>query len=87
MYGLFPSLYILKHKTFRKLGLFPTSGERLEGNSSDGPIGKNEGLGLAFSNEPNRVSVSQPSPEDGTRPWFRNVVFFRIPGDVQSPET
>jgi hypothetical protein len=30
---------------------------------------------LAFSKRPNRVKVSFPSPEDGNRPSFRNVLF------------
>jgi hypothetical protein len=43
-------------------------------------------LRLALSNGPNRVGVSPPSLEDRNRSSFRNVVFFRIPDDGQSPK-
>jgi hypothetical protein len=33
------------------------------------------GLKLALSNGPNKVDVSLPSPEDGNRFIFRNIVF------------
>jgi hypothetical protein len=36
---------------------------------------------IALSNGPNRASVSHPSPEEGNRSSFRNVVFFRIADD------
>jgi hypothetical protein len=50
--GLFP-----KNTTFRKLDLFPSSGE---GGGED-----------TYS-----VGPLSPSPEDGNRSSFRNVVFF-----------
>jgi hypothetical protein len=45
---------------------------------------------LALSNGPSRVGVSFPSPEDGSRSSFRNVVFssyleFRTMDKVQKP--
>jgi hypothetical protein len=61
--GLFPSSCIPKNTTFRKLDLFPSSGEG-EGEHT-------------YSVGPLRESQSQsPSPEDGNRSSFRNVVFF-----------
>jgi hypothetical protein len=33
---------------------------------------------LALSKEPNRVDVSLPSPEEGNRSSFRNVVLYSI---------
>jgi hypothetical protein len=46
-------------------------------------------LRLGLSKEPNRVEGSLPSPEDGNRSSFRNVVSssIRIPNDGQNPET
>jgi hypothetical protein len=46
-------------------------------------------LSLALSKGPNRVGAFLPSPEDGDRSSFGNVVFFNylIPDDGQSPET
>jgi hypothetical protein len=47
-------------------------------------------LRLPLSNRPNRVGICHPSPEDGKRSSFRNVVFFcvfRIADDGQSPKT
>jgi hypothetical protein len=43
-------------------------------------------LRLALSNAPNSVGVSHPSYEDGNRSGFRNIVFFRILDDGQSPK-
>jgi hypothetical protein len=45
---------------------------------------------VAISKGPNRVGVSLPSPEDGNRSSFRNVVFssyleFRTMSKVQEP--
>jgi hypothetical protein len=44
-------------------------------------------LRLALSNGPKRLCGSTLLPGDGNRPSFRNVVFFRIPEDGQSPRT
>jgi hypothetical protein len=47
-------------------------------------------LRIALSNGLGRVGVSQPSPEDGKRSSFRNVVFFcvfRIADDGKIPKT
>jgi hypothetical protein len=71
-FGLFPSSGILENTTFRKMDLFPTTGEGGEDTNSVGPLRK--GLRLALSKGPTRVGVS-PSPEDGNRSSFRNVVF------------
>jgi hypothetical protein len=75
---LCPSSGILKNTTFRKLDLFPSSGERTS---------VVHWLRLALSNEPNRVGVYHLQPEDGNIYSFRNVVFFRIPNDGQSRKT
>jgi hypothetical protein len=70
VFGLFPLSGILENTTFRKLDLFPSSGEG---------GGKRHLLSWA----PSRP----PSPEDGNRSSFRNVVFSRIPDDGKSPKT
>jgi hypothetical protein len=48
--------------TFRKLDLFPSSGENRETPTVLGPY---------------RIGVSLLSPEDGNKPIFRNVMFSR----------
>jgi hypothetical protein len=52
-----PIFYRVENTTFRKLDLFPSSGEGREDTYSVGPLRAN------------------PSPEDGNRSSFRNVVF------------
>jgi hypothetical protein len=67
--GLLPSSgdFGSRNKTFRKLDLFPYSGER----------GGVQCLRLARSKGTNWVGVfSLPSPEDGNRSSFGNVVFL-----------
>jgi hypothetical protein len=78
VFGLCPSFGILNNTALRKLDLFPSSGERTS---------VVHWLRLALSNGPNRVGVYNLKPEDGNRSTFRNVVFFRIPNDGQSPKT
>jgi hypothetical protein len=65
VYGPCPSSGILNNRNtaFRKLHQSPSSG-----GFSD--------LRLALSKGPDGIDVSLPSPEDGNRPRFRNVVFF-----------
>jgi hypothetical protein len=43
----------------------------------------NQWLRLGISNRPKKLGASILSPEDGNRPSFRNVLFFRIPDDGQ----
>jgi hypothetical protein len=74
--GLFPSSCIPKNMTFRKLDLFPSSGEG--GEKTPTQLGPLERANLSHS--------SPPSPEDGNRSSFRNVVFFGIQDDGESPE-
>jgi hypothetical protein len=70
----FPSSSLLENTTFRKLDLFPSSGEGGgEDTYSVGPLIKSK--------------AQSPSPEDGNRSSFRNVVFSRIPDDGKSPKT
>jgi hypothetical protein len=42
---------------------------------------------LAFSNKPTEYVSPTPTPEDGKKPIFQNVVFFGILDDGQSPKT
>jgi hypothetical protein len=56
--------FCTENTMFRKLDLFPSSGE-----------GRKKVTLLALSKGPNRVGVFLPSPEDGNRSSFRNVVF------------
>jgi hypothetical protein len=79
-----------RNTTFRKLGLFPSSGEGEEKIPTQlGPLEK-DGLWfrLTLSKGPNWVGVFSPSPEDGNRCSFRNVVFIllRTPDDGRSPK-
>jgi hypothetical protein len=77
----------LKNKTFRKIDLFPSSGEGWESPAVMSPLERAkpvQRLRLSLYNGPNRVGVSHSSPEDGNRSIFRNVmslVFFRILDD------
>jgi hypothetical protein len=68
---------------FRKLDLFPSSGKRLETPTIMGP---SERFTLGFCKGPNSVGVSHLLPEDGNRSSFRNIMFFRISDDGQSPK-
>jgi hypothetical protein len=86
--------YSRNYKTmFPKLDLFPASG-RGRGETIptlSGPFERaKSGDRLTLSKGPNRVGVyPPPSPEDGNRSSFRNVVCFvvsRIPDDGQSPK-
>jgi hypothetical protein len=69
---------------FRKLGLFPSSGEGMKTPTLLRPLESanfhhwTTGLCLAFSKVPNRVGVSLPSPDDEIRSNFRNGVFSSI---------
>jgi hypothetical protein len=83
VFGLFPSSGILEN-TFRKLDLFPSSGEEGgEDTYSAGP----QWLRLALSKGPNLVGVFTTAfIEDGNRSSFRNVVFSRIPDDGKCPK-
>jgi hypothetical protein len=74
IFGPFPSSGILEKTTFRKLDLFPSSGE---GGGEDTQLGPLERANL------NHWS---PSPEEGKRSCFRNVVFTRISDDGKSPK-
>jgi hypothetical protein len=74
VFGLFPLSCILENTTFRKLDLFPSSGEGGgEDTYSVGPLRKSQSLSL--------------STEDGNRSSFRTVVFSRIPDNGKSPKT
>jgi hypothetical protein len=42
--------------------------------------------GQLFLMYPTRYVSPTPSPKDGNRSSFRNVAFFRIPDDRQSPK-
>jgi hypothetical protein len=55
---------------FRKLDLFPSSGEERQTPILLGPAIDFRSV----SEAPNSVGVSLPSPEDRSRPSFRNVV-------------
>jgi hypothetical protein len=57
--------------TFRKLDLFPSSGE---GGGEDNQLGPLE-----------RANLNHSSPEEENRSSFRNVVFSRIPDDGKVP--
>jgi hypothetical protein len=75
-FGLSPSSGILKtqkNTTFRKLDLFPSSGEGVGNTYSVGAVRL---LRLGVSNGPKRVGVSHPSPEGGNRYSFRNIMFL-----------
>jgi hypothetical protein len=62
---------------FRKLNLFPSSGETRETPTLLGPLERADvqWLRLALSIGAKRVDVSLPSPENGKRSSFGNVVF------------
>jgi hypothetical protein len=79
VFGLLPSSGILENTTFRKLDLFPFSGEGRGG-------GKRHLLNWAPQKALISIAewVSSPpaSPQDGNS--FRNVVFSRIPDDGKS---
>jgi hypothetical protein len=61
------------------IDLFPSSGEGWEKPNLLGPSERtNQWLWLDLSKGPNRVGVSLPSPEDGNRSSFWNVVFSSI---------
>jgi hypothetical protein len=64
-----------KNTMFRKPDLLPSSGERMETPSLLGPLEK---LRLVLPKGRNTVGVSLPSPEDGSRSGFRNIVFSNI---------
>jgi hypothetical protein len=69
-----------KNTTFRKLDLFPSSGEG--GQKTPTQLGPSERANLNHW-----VGVFSPSsPEEGNRSSFRNVVFFGILDDGKSPE-
>jgi hypothetical protein len=76
-YGYFGTLSIVRYSknlentTFRKLDLFPSSGEGRDTYS----VGSRRKIEVS-SKGPNRVGVS-PSPEDGNRFSFRNDVLSR----------
>jgi hypothetical protein len=70
--GLCPSPGILYNITFRKLDLFPSSGEGRETPTLLGHLQRANLYHWA------RVGVSLPSSEDGNRSSFRNVVFSSI---------
>jgi hypothetical protein len=78
---LFPSSGILENTTFRKLDLFQFSGEG--GGKTPTQLGPLEkaNLKLFLRGPTEYVSSPPPSPEDGNRSSFRNVVFSRIPED------
>jgi hypothetical protein len=59
--------------TFRKLALFPSSGD---GRDTPTLLRLASIIEPALSEEPNRVGVFLPSPEDGNRSSLRNVVFL-----------
>jgi hypothetical protein len=75
--ALFRNFKLLENTTFRKLNLFPSTGEWRETPTLLGPLetANLQWLRLALSRWPNTVGVSLPSPEDRNRPSFRNVVF------------
>jgi hypothetical protein len=81
-FGLFSSSNVLgnRNTTFRKLHLFPSSGE--EGRTEP-LIEISSFLGAQLS-----MYLLPPSPEDGNRCSFRNVVFLlpRILDDGKSPK-
>jgi hypothetical protein len=74
-----PVFYKTQNSTmFQKLGLFLSSGQdwkRLLCWVHYKEL-KVQWLRLALPNRPNRIGVSHPSPEDGNRYSFRNVVFY-----------
>jgi hypothetical protein len=75
-----PVFQKIENTTFRKLDLFPSSGEGGGGGKIPikwGPlvIANHNPWRLALYKGPNRVGVSPPSPEDGNRSSFLNVVF------------
>jgi hypothetical protein len=80
MYGTWtcPSSGMKKlNTTIRKMDLFPSSGEGRKTPTLLGPLegaNLNHDLSLALSKGPNRVGVFPPSPENGSRSSFRNVV-------------
>jgi hypothetical protein len=76
--GLFPSSGIPKNMMFRKLDLFPSSGE---GGGED-----TYSVGPLWECWSQFISSPPPSSEDGNRSSFRNVVFFGLPYDGKSPE-
>jgi hypothetical protein len=55
---------------------------RKDGTNNESRI--NQSLQLALSSGPNRVYVSHPSAEDRNRSNFKSVMFFRIPGVLQT---
>jgi hypothetical protein len=73
---------------FRKLDMFPSSGEGKETPTLLGLLEKANlnHCRIALSQGPNRVGVSLPSLEDGNRSNFRNFVFeFRKTDKVHKP--
>jgi hypothetical protein len=68
-----PEFQMLENTTFRKLDLFPPSGEARETPTLLGQSTLIQWLRLALSEGPNRVGVSFPSPEERNRFSFGNV--------------
>jgi hypothetical protein len=60
----------LENTTFQKLDLFPSSGEVRETPILLGPLER-----ANLNHWINRVDVSLPSPEDGNKSSFRNIMF------------
>jgi hypothetical protein len=88
VFVLFPSSDVFgsRNAKFRKLDLFPSSGEGGEDTYSVGPLRKSN---LYHWNPVIRDSLLLPSPEDGNSSIFRNVVFLlsKTPDNGKSPKT
>jgi hypothetical protein len=67
-----------KTQHFGKPGLFLSSGEERETLNLLGPLGRDNFKLWILPTGPNRVGISLPSPEEGNRPGFRNVVLSCI---------
>jgi hypothetical protein len=76
-----PVFYKLENTTFRKLDLFPSSGE-WETPTLLGHLEKASPVMEVSSKGPNRVRVSR-SPEEGNRSSFRNAVFSSFENTVR----
>jgi hypothetical protein len=93
VFGLGPTVGVLKNLMFRKLDLFPSSGEGVGDTYSVGSVKKTNSnhwrlsLRLSLSKLPNRVGVPPPSPEDGNRPSLETLCFleYRAKDQVQKP--
>jgi hypothetical protein len=81
---LFWTLFIVRNSkykktTFRKLDVFPSSGEGKETPTVLGPPLERSNLNhwtrLALAKGPSKAGVSLPSPEDGNRSSFPNLLF------------